>query len=165
MIQDSGKRREFETGAVRDIQEGKGRCDLIPMDVMAYCMGNFPFKHIKDFQDTRNTKYLIDLLQVVKDKMFDKSWETMFLELAIHFEDGAKKYGDRNWQKGIPVDCYIDSAIRHYLKWKRGDADEHHNRAFVWNIVCCIWTVEYCATPEMQDIPSRMETEDKHETD
>ena len=29
-IQDSGNRREFETGAVRDMQEGKGRCDLLP---------------------------------------------------------------------------------------------------------------------------------------
>lgn len=30
MIKDSGKRRAFETGAVRDIQEGKGRMDLLP---------------------------------------------------------------------------------------------------------------------------------------
>ena len=31
MIKDSGKRRQFETGAVRDIAEGKGRCDLMPL--------------------------------------------------------------------------------------------------------------------------------------
>ena len=30
MIQDSGNRREFGTGAVRDMAEGKGRCDLLP---------------------------------------------------------------------------------------------------------------------------------------
>ena len=30
MTLDSGERREFESGAVRDIQEGKGRMDLIP---------------------------------------------------------------------------------------------------------------------------------------
>lgn len=30
MLKDSGNRREFETGAVRDMQEGKGRCDLLP---------------------------------------------------------------------------------------------------------------------------------------
>ncbi len=29
-IKDSGRRREFESGAVRDIQEGKGRMDLLP---------------------------------------------------------------------------------------------------------------------------------------
>ena len=30
-IKDSGSRSEFSTGAVRDCQEGKGRCDLLPM--------------------------------------------------------------------------------------------------------------------------------------
>ena len=30
MIKDSGKRREFETGSVRDAQSDKGRFDLIP---------------------------------------------------------------------------------------------------------------------------------------
>lgn len=40
-IKDSGNRREFETGAVRDIQEGKGRMDLLPwaaiMEVSKHC--------------------------------------------------------------------------------------------------------------------------------
>ena len=31
MIKDSGNRREFESGAVRDMAEGKGRCDLMPL--------------------------------------------------------------------------------------------------------------------------------------
>lgn len=41
MIKDSGARREFDTGAVRDIQEGKGRMDLLPwaaiMEVAKHC--------------------------------------------------------------------------------------------------------------------------------
>lgn len=41
MIKDSGNRREFDTGAVRDIQEGKGRMDLLPwaaiMEVSKHC--------------------------------------------------------------------------------------------------------------------------------
>ena len=40
-ILDSGNRREFETGAVRDIAEGKGRMDLLPwaaiMEVAKHC--------------------------------------------------------------------------------------------------------------------------------
>lgn len=32
MIKDSGERRSFETGAKRDIVDGKGRCDLMPLD-------------------------------------------------------------------------------------------------------------------------------------
>lgn len=34
MIKDSGERREFGTGAVRDIQEGKGRYDLLPWEAI-----------------------------------------------------------------------------------------------------------------------------------
>ena len=33
-IKDSGNRREFETGAVRDMQQGKGRYDLVPMEAI-----------------------------------------------------------------------------------------------------------------------------------
>lgn len=40
-IKDSGNRREFETGAVRDMQEGKGRMDLLPwaaiIEVSKHC--------------------------------------------------------------------------------------------------------------------------------
>lgn len=32
-LKDSGNRREFETGAVRDMQEGKGRMDLVPWGI------------------------------------------------------------------------------------------------------------------------------------
>ena len=41
MIKDSGNRREFDTGAVRDIQVGKGRMDLLPwagiIEVSKHC--------------------------------------------------------------------------------------------------------------------------------
>ena len=43
MIQDSGNRREFDTGAVRDIAEGKGRCDLLPLDVVSEITISFPY--------------------------------------------------------------------------------------------------------------------------
>ena len=34
-IKDSGNRTVFSTGSVRDIQEDKGRCDLLPLGVVA----------------------------------------------------------------------------------------------------------------------------------
>ena len=43
-LQDSGNRREFDSGAVRDICEGKGRCDLLPLDIVADIMDD-PFLH------------------------------------------------------------------------------------------------------------------------
>lgn len=157
-IKDSGERREFETGAVRDIQKGKGRCDLMPLDVVGgiYSMYLGPnnlvtrtLSSIYNFQQAGDTCYLMDSISNFE---FDSNWddfESMFLDVAKHFEEGAKKYGERNWQKGIPARCYIDSAVRHLLKYERGDDDEPHDRAFVWNIMCCIWTCIH--KPELND--------------
>lgn len=146
-ILDSGDRTEFETGAVRDMREGKGRCDLLPLDVLALVSYDVVLSSIFVFQEEEgNYGALINLIQC--NSIFDNLY-TMSLEVAKHFEDGAKKYGENNWQKGIPVHCYIDSALRHYLKYRRGDKDEPHDRAFVWNILCCIWTCIH--KPELND--------------
>lgn len=112
-VKDSGDRREFGTGAVRDMQEGKGRCDLLPAAAL--------------------------------------------LRLARHFEAGAKKYGDNNWQKGIPISSFIDSGMRHLLKYLDGWMDEDHLTAAVWNLTCAMWTEE--KYPELQDLPTRKATD------
>lgn len=99
-IKDSGTRRKFDTGAVRDMSGAdKGRFDLIP-------------------------------------------WEVIW-DLAKHFSKGAEKYGPYNWQKGIPVDSYFDSAIRHMVKHKAGMVDEDHLTAAIWNLVCMAWEERY----------------------
>lgn len=110
-IKDSGTRRQFDSGAVRDMQEGKGRCDLLPACAI--------------------------------------------LRVARHFEAGAKKYDDRNWEKGIPVGSFIDSAIRHLMKYLDGQVDEDHLCAAGWNILCAMWTEE--KRPDLINIPTRPE--------
>ena len=137
-ILDSGNRREFETGAVRDMQEGKGRCDLMPLDVVAVYLNDSIIACFAQFMKTKDTGHLYCALHEFSTYPHD-----LLLEVAKHFEQGALKYGENNWQKGLPVSCYIDSAIRHYLKYRRGDNDEPHDRAFVWNIMCCIWEVDF----------------------
>jgi hypothetical protein len=147
-ILDSGERRQFETGAVRDIQEGKGRCDLMPLDVIYkyFELVNAQDKVLWWISSFQKNGLSLDLYNAI-ESFGTICWAcdpaTMFLELAKHFEEGAKKYGEYNWQKGIPVNRYIDSAVRHYLKWLRDDKDEPHDRAFVWNLVCCIWEVDF----------------------
>ena len=84
MIKDSGNRREFDSGALRDIQEGKGRFDLAP-------------------------------------------WVAIW-EVAKHRENGAKKYGEHNVDKGIPIHSFVDSAFRHLAKYVDGWEDEPHLR-------------------------------------
>lgn len=107
-IKDSGDRTAFSSGAVRDMHQGKGRCDLLPPRAL--------------------------------------------LRLARHFENGAIKYGDRNWEKGIPQHSFIDSAIRHTLKYMMGMRDEDHLIAAAWNLLCLAETEEI--HPEMMDIPN-----------
>lgn len=142
-IKDSGARREFETGAVRDIQEGKGRCDLLPLDVIGEFSEDPIFLCISDFITYGHISSLYAVLRESPSRLEFGSYPAMWLEVSKHFEEGAKKYGEYNWHKGIPTHCYIDSAVRHYLKYLRGDTDERHDRAFVWNILCCIWTCKH----------------------
>ena len=116
LLHDSGERRQFETGAVRDMQAGKGRCDLLPACAL--------------------------------------------LRLARHYEAGAQKYEDRNWEKGIPISVMMDSAMRHLLKYMDGQTDEDHLVAAAWNIMGAMWMEE--KRPDLQDIPSRTK-EDKND--
>jgi hypothetical protein len=97
-VKDSGTRQKFKTGAVRDIQCGKGRYDLISPIVLR--------------------------------------------RLAKHYENGARKYGDRNWEKGIPITRFLDSALRHLNEWREGYREEDHLSAALWNIACIIHTEE-----------------------
>lgn len=212
ILKDSGDRREFASGAVRDMQVGKGRCDLLPLAELAALIHNMDIK--KDYMQTiiyfddhpesvifRHFDCVINALNRVKDADTDNQtiemiscevtdclyialeiflvyfykypecdneiWSTLYdalsnipadndvaiknyinttlysaiLDLAKHFEAGARKYGDNNWRKGIPINVFIDSAIRHFCKFMRGDTDEPHDVAFMWNVICCIWTV------------------------
>lgn len=161
-LKDSGSRREFDSGAVRDVQEGKGRCDLLPLDVVATVMGMYlstdPICYPEDEVVFYINQYvrsgdLCNLYNAIQ-KFIDREGThpcTAILELAKHYEDGARKYQERNWEKGIPLHCYIDSGLRHYFKHLRGDDDEPHNRAFLWNMFGAIWT--HTHMPEMIDLP------------
>ena len=107
-LKDSGARREFPTGAVRDMAGGKERPDLIS-----------PFA----------------LMRVGR-------WMAM----------GARKYGDRNWEKGIPYSVFYASLMRHLLKWAMGWRDEDHLAAVIFNAQA-IMHFEETERAELDDMP------------
>ena len=157
-IKDSGNRREFESGAVRDIAEGKGRCDLLPLDIIGQLMHDDVLELIGIYIRDGEPKHLWDAIDLFQYKAFKMGMVTTtqriantLLEVAKHYEEGARKYAERNWEKGISLHCYIDSGVRHYLKFLRGDEDEPHDRAFVWNMLGAIWT--QTNKPELIDLP------------
>lgn len=96
-MHDSGNRKAFDTGAVREAEDGKGRYDLIP------------FRAIH--------------------------------RLALVLEKGGKKYGDRNWEKGINFSNYVGHAISHISQWALGYKDEDHLGHAFCNIAMLIHTV------------------------
>ncbi len=88
-MQDSGERRAFPGGAVRESDKGKARPDLISPHA---------------------------LMRVGR-------WMAL----------GASKYGERNWEKGMPNDVLYASMMRHMLKYAMGERDEDHLSAIVFN--------------------------------
>ena len=202
-LKDSGNRRQFGGGAVRDMQEGKGRMDLVPWGICLdmYRMGkglvnvncglvpkgkylvpggltsvvsrifdiacrmddllnNEPeipdtklYGEIMHSFETMGAIFILGFYYrghlevdgVLSDNIFAKqefmntSFGIAMLEVAKHFEDGARKYEPNNWRCGMPVGVYFDSAMRHFMKLMSGWNDEPHDRAFLWNCICGAW--------------------------
>ena len=164
-LKDSGARREFASGAVRDIAEGKGRCDLLPLDIVSsyynYIYDKFNAEkdlvtsriliEINAFIRTGNVINIYEAIDIFRQNKSDKTTCDLILEVSKHYEDGAKKYAERNWEKGINCHCYVDSGVRHLLKWNNDWDDEPHDRAFIWNMLGLLWTVKN--KPECNDLP------------
>jgi len=78
--------------------------------------------------------------------------------LARHYENGAAKYGDRNWEKGQPLSRFLDSAIRHLYAFLEGLRDEDHLAAAAWNVLCIMHIQEMIRRglmpAELDDLPN-----------
>lgn len=85
--------------------------------------------------------------------------------LAQHYENGALKYGDRNWEKGQPLSRYIDSLIRHAYCLLEGQRDEDHASAIAWNAMAYVHTEEMIRRgllpKELNDMPNMRPKEKK----
>lgn len=75
------------------------------------------------------------------------------LRLSKHYEAGAKKYGRWNYTKGILVSSFMDSALRHIVKYMDGQDDEDHLAAAAFNILGAMEMEE--KHPELIDVPTR----------
>ena len=97
-------------------------------------------------RDTRDGKGRYDLITPIGLK-----------RLAKHYEAGAKKYADRNWEKGQNLSRYIDSLVRHAYCLLEGKRDEDHAAAIAWNAMAYIHTEEMIERgllpKELNDMP------------
>ena len=80
---------------------------------------------------------------------FMDGFVNMMKDLAVHYENGAEKYGADNWKKGIPVTggdrggSFMDSAMRHLTQYLIGLEDEPHYISCIWNCICGLWTLHH----------------------
>jgi hypothetical protein len=57
---------------------------------------------------------------------------------AKHMTEAAKTKGKKNWMKAHTeedLERFIDGALRHMRQWYRGDTDEDHAAAIIFNII------------------------------
>lgn len=80
------------------------------------------------------------------------------LRVSRHVERSLKDHEERDWERGLPMHCMLDSAMRHLFKYMDGMTDEDHLAAAATNLLMAMWTEDH--KPEMQDVPSRPEYED-----
>lgn len=69
---------------------------------------------------------------------------------------GAKKYADRNWEKGIKWSRCYGALLRHLLAWWGGeDRDAETKESHLWHAACCLaFLIEYEDTHrELDDRP------------
>lgn len=81
------------------------------------------------------------------------------LRVSEHVERSLADHEERNWEKGLPMHCMLDSAMRHLFKYMDGWTDEDHLAAAATNLLMAMWTEDHL--PSMQDIPTRLWTEDR----
>lgn len=76
----------------------------------------------------------IDSNKVQYDLVFDGP---MLERYAAHLTKGAEKYQPRNWMLAegeAEMVRFKASATRHFFQWLRGDTDEDHAAAVIFNL-------------------------------
>jgi len=114
-IKPSETNQDYGTGAVRGSNAGTGEAHLLPFQA---------------------------ILRIMIDGFGSVTRAPLggITELAKLYEAAKTKYPGRNWEKGVPLARYVDSAFRHFCKHVRGDKDEPHLVQFAWNLVGLLQT-------------------------
>ena len=69
--------------------------------------------------------------------------------VAAACAEGAAKYGDFNWERGMPAGDMLNHAIRHIFLFLGGDRSEDHLGHAAWNVLGAIHSLE--AWPELNE--------------
>jgi len=124
----------FDSGAVRGITNT--RFDLCSKYVIRFLIHDSKYVSLAEMlRNEHNTVHelvtaLCDACGMMKHEVLVKYAE------ALH--EGAEKYGDRNWEKGIPESNLVNHAIGHIVMIEAGDTSEDHVAHLIWNVLTFI---------------------------
>lgn len=62
--------------------------------------------------------------------------------LARTYAEGAEKFGEFNWENGMPVTDLLNHAIAHLFKFLSGDRSEDHLGHAAWNVLGAVHSLE-----------------------
>lgn len=129
-----GERQQWVTGAQRDTDNSKPTFGVIPiwrLELMqrAWAGTRTLLKINRDRPGT-------DTLKIDEENVrLDLIPAYYIKRLAAWLGLGAKRYGDNNWRKGIPLSRYLESLKRHIAMYEAGDTSEDHLAAMQFNVM------------------------------
>lgn len=86
---------------------------------------------------------------------------------ALRYEQGANEYGDRDWEKGMPLSWFVDSMRRHAAKLAGGSTEEDHAAAIAWGALGFMHTqkmIELGKLPaELDDLPNHFKEDESRQ--
>lgn len=76
---------------------------------------------------------------------YDLCYEPLLTRWAELMARGAEKYGEENWKLANSVEelkRFVASGYRHFVQATRGDDDEDHFAAVLFNLGCIIYLMD-----------------------
>jgi len=125
--------RDATPVAMREKNEDKGRFDLLP----PIFWEQFEDKLLSSMATVANREVDREVDWTSPLEELVKLAPKYGIELASLFQRGAKKYAERNWEKGMPFSWRIDSLMRHLFKSQENGAIDEETG--IPHIVCAIW--------------------------
>lgn len=131
----------FATGAKRDIAPDKSRPDLIQSKLVQIItdhldLGKDVMMVLTKIGRGPTKSDLIHFIMVIIyhalcyhpiTRLEILEWQGRLLA------KGAQRYGDRNWEKGMPFYRTYQSLVRHTISYLNGEEDEDHLSSAIFN--------------------------------
>lgn len=108
-------------------------CDKIAIIGTNYCTNHKP-KSV-ELTANRNTDDANEAYYLISPAILES--------LARVYAEGREKYGEFNWEKGLPMSGLINRTFRHLKLFLEGDTSEPHLEHALWNLGAAIHSRKY----------------------